>query len=230
MNRTSAAWPACAAALLLLAACGARRPSAGAAGAAGARPSPPPAAAAAAVAASGQAAPASAPPHRRAPATVEEFDAAVLAWRDALGKADAAYLDALRAAFRTASQADARTALLVYADSLQSLKADRPTAPRLRGCPARAAAPAIAAAGLLATAIERRLARVQALSAINDRPLSLPDFAGVAADPTAAQTESAALRAETEKARDAAALCRREAARAAAGWTDRSTGARPGAS
>ncbi|MDB5446626.1 MAG: hypothetical protein JWQ97_1943 [Phenylobacterium sp.] len=147
------------------------------------------------------------------PATAAAFAAALGAEQDQLKAADEAYMQALRTAFRSGAPRDA-AALVAYANALQTLQAELPAVPRLPGCLARAA-PALAAARAAVTAaIAHRQARVQALAAITDRALSLPDYGGVASDPAAAMDEQQQVRAALARAQAAEVRCRRPRAQA----------------
>jgi hypothetical protein len=154
------------------------------------------------------------PPHG-APATLPAYEAAVKTQQDALAQADANYLSSLRAAFRGGGQAQGRAALVAYANGLVQLSANLPAPPSRGECLAQAAPAARKASTTLAAAISRRQLRIQALSAIKDRPLSLPDYAGVAADPAASQSDARQVQSALADARNVAERCEARARSAA---------------
>src|ERR1700761_3429310 len=69
---------------------------------------------------------------------IDRFAAGLRAERDRLGRADADFGQAMRAAFQQGSQDSARAALARYAGALQGLLSAGAPPPRLDGCYARA--------------------------------------------------------------------------------------------
>jgi hypothetical protein len=127
--------------------------------------------------------------------------------RSSLAAADAGFLGQVRSAMETGSQANARIVLASYQTEIARELASMPKAPQLGGCFAGAAPfDDKAVASDAATLIARR-GHAAEIAAIDDRPLSLPDFGALASD-FAANTDATSVADSITSARSAAAGCR----------------------
>ena len=97
-----------------------------------------------------------------------------------LAATDADFLRAVRVA--TQSGGDAKAVLAGYRGQIAAAIAALPGAPRLAGCFARAAAPGAKAEAAIAAMLSARRDKADAVAAVTDRPLTLPDFGGLATD------------------------------------------------
>ena len=95
---------------------------------------------------------------------------------------DTEFLARVRTAMQAGSQADAKQVLADYRTLIAADIAALPGAPRLGGCFARAAAPNATAEAAVAAMLSDRRDKADTVAGIVDRPLSLPDFGGLATD------------------------------------------------
>ena len=120
---------------------------------------------------------------------------------------DAAFIGRVRTAMRAGAQADATQLLADYRGLIAADIAALPAAPRLAGCFARAAAPDAKAEAAIAAMLSDRRDKADTVATITDRPLTLPDFGGLATDiATGAGADDA--KADLAAARAAVAGCR----------------------
>lgn len=110
----------------------------------------------------------------------DDFAAHLERQQSDLAAADAAFLRAVRTA--TQSGGDAKLVLAGYRSRIAADIAALPAAPRLAGCFAKAAAPNAKAEAALAAMLSDRRDKADAVVSVTDRPLTLPDFGGLATD------------------------------------------------
>ena len=134
----------------------------------------------------------------------EDFAAHLQRQQSDLATADADFLGGVRTARQ--SGGDAKLVLAGYRAQIAADIAALPGAPRLSGCFARAAAPNARAEAAVASMLSDRRDKADAVAAITDRPLTLPDFGGLATD-IATGAGAADARASLAAARDAVAGC-----------------------
>ena len=97
-----------------------------------------------------------------------------------LAAADADFLRAVRIA--TQSGPDGKLVLAGYRSQIAADIAALPGPPRLSGCFATASAPDAKAEATVAAMLSDRRDKADAVAAVTDRPLTLPDFGGLATD------------------------------------------------
>lgn len=134
----------------------------------------------------------------------EDFAAHLERQQSDLASADADFLGGVRTARQ--SGGDAKLVLAGYRAQIAADIAALPGAPRLGGCFARAAAPNAKAEAAIAAMLSNRRDKADAVAAITDRPLTLPDFGGLATD-IATGAGAADARASLAAARAAVAGC-----------------------
>ena len=128
-----------------------------------------------------------------------------------LARVDADFLRRIRATLQSATPADAKLTLADYRDQIAADIAALPGPPRLAGCFAKAQSLNAAAESRLAAMLSGRRDKADAIAAITERPLTLPDFGGLATDiATGAGADDskasiAAARASVAGCRDATA-------------------------
>lgn len=121
---------------------------------------------------------------------------------------DTEFLSRVRAAMQAGSQADAKQILADYRTLIAADIAALPAPPRLSGCFAKAAAPNAIAEAAVAAMLSDRRDKADVVAGVADRPLSLPDFGGLATDiatsagADAATSGIAAARASVAGCRD----------------------------
>jgi len=120
---------------------------------------------------------------------------------------DADFLGRVRAAMQAGLQADAKQVLADYRTLIAADIAALPGGPRLSGCFARAAAPNAKAEAAVAAMLSDRRDKADAVAGISDRPLSLPDFGGLATD-IATRAGADDAKASLDAARASVAGCR----------------------
>jgi len=120
---------------------------------------------------------------------------------------DTDFIARVRTAMQAGAQADAAQLLADYRALIAADIAALPGAPHLAGCFARAAAPDAKAEAAVAAMLADRRDKADAVAAIADRPLSLPDFGGLATD-IATGAGAADARASLAAAQAAIAGCR----------------------
>jgi hypothetical protein len=138
---------------------------------------------------------------------VDDFATRIAAQQDALVAADAAFIQNARTALQGGSPDGAHSALLSYQAAIQGQITALPQTPRLAGCFDRAKATGSQARDAALSALNERRDKIQTLTAVAYRPLSLADF-GPLATAAAAQPQAAAqVKALLGKARGAVAGC-----------------------
>ena len=138
---------------------------------------------------------------------VDDFARRIEAQQDALVAADAAFIQNARTALQGGSPDGAHSALMSYKATVQGQIAAMPQTPRLAGCFDRAKAAGGQARDAAISALSDRSDKIQTLTAVAYRPLSLADF-GPLATAAAAQPQAAAqVKALLGKARAAVAGC-----------------------
>jgi hypothetical protein len=110
----------------------------------------------------------------------DDFAAHLERQQSDLAATDAAFLTAVRGAIQSAG--DAKQVLALYRSQIAADIAGLPGPPRLSACFAKAAAPNAKAEAALASMLSDRRDKADAVAAITDRALSLPDFGGLATD------------------------------------------------
>jgi hypothetical protein len=134
----------------------------------------------------------------------EDFAAHLERQQSDFATADADFLGGVRSARQ--SGGDAKLVLAGYRAQIAADIAALPGAPRLSGCFARAAAPNAKAEAAIAAMLSDRRDKADAVAAITDRPLTLPDFGGLATD-IATGAGAADAKASLAAARAAVAGC-----------------------
>ena len=126
-----------------------------------------------------------------------------------LARIDADFLRRVRATLQSASPADAKLTLADYRDQIAADIAALPGPPHLTGCFAKAQSLNSTAEARLAAMLSGRRDKADAIAHIADRPLTLPDFGGLATDIATgagaddAKASIAAARASVAGCRDA---------------------------
>jgi hypothetical protein len=124
-----------------------------------------------------------------------------------LARVDADFLRRVRATLQSDTPADAKLTLADYRDQIAADIAALPGAPHLTGCFAKAQSLNATAEARLAAMLSDRRDKGDAIAAIADRPLTLPDFGGLATDiATGAGADDA--KASLAEARASVAGCR----------------------
>ena len=150
---------------------------------------------------------------------VDDFATRIEAQQDALVAADTAFIQDARTALQGGSPDGAHSALMSYLATIQGQIAALPQTPRLQGCFERAKAADSQARDAAMSALSDRKDKIQTLTAVAYRPLSLADF-GPLATAAAAQPQAAAqVKALLGKARGAVAGCNTAAAAGASRYT-----------
>ncbi len=112
----------------------------------------------------------------------DDFAAHLERQQSDLAAADASFLTAVRTAMQSGAQGAGKLVLAGYRGQIVAAIAALPAPPRLTGCFARAAAPGARAEAAVAAMLSDRRDKADAVAAIADRPLTLPDFGGLATD------------------------------------------------
>ena len=158
----------------------------------------------------------------------DDFAAHLERQQSDLAAADADFLPAARAAMQSGAQSNAKLVLAGYRSQIGADIAALPAPPRLSGCFARAQSLDATAEARLAAMLSDRRDKADAVAAVTDRPLTLPDFGGLATD-IATRAGADDARASLASARAAVAGCHEapvaQVHRQAAGSTEAPTSA-----